>query len=76
MMSFVLGGYRFSFDWFFKSRTSLELAKRGDFLIKLIEKENEELEPPKGGKKRKAATSQDDEESETKPPPKKKGSYI
>ncbi|KDO23329.1 hypothetical protein SPRG_11643 [Saprolegnia parasitica CBS 223.65] len=35
--------WQFRFDWFFKSRTILELQKRGEFLTKLIEKENEEL---------------------------------
>jgi SWI/SNF-related matrix-associated actin-dependent regulator of chromatin subfamily A member 5 len=32
--------WEFRFDWFFKSRTSLELQKRCDTLIKLIEKEH------------------------------------
>ncbi len=35
--------WQFRFDWFFKSRTILELQKRGEFLTKLIEKENEEM---------------------------------
>ncbi|CAK4706152.1 hypothetical protein AeMF1_009629 [Aphanomyces euteiches] len=34
--------WQFRFDWFFKSRTVAELQKRGEFLTKLIEKENEE----------------------------------
>ncbi|RHY25867.1 hypothetical protein DYB32_008035 [Aphanomyces invadans] len=34
--------WQFRFDWFFKSRTIVELQKRGEFLTKLIEKENEE----------------------------------
>ncbi|GMH40196.1 hypothetical protein BSKO_08100 [Bryopsis sp. KO-2023] len=36
--------WRFRFDWFFKSRTPQELARRCDTLIRLIERENEELE--------------------------------
>ena len=32
--------WEFRFDWFFKSRTSLELQKRCDTLLKLIEKEH------------------------------------
>lgn len=36
--------WRFRFDWFFKSRTPQELGRRCDTLIRLIEKENEELE--------------------------------
>ncbi|KAL1197798.1 ISWI chromatin-remodeling complex ATPase CHR17 [Cardamine amara subsp. amara] len=34
----------FMFDWFVKSRTSQELARRCDTLIRLIEKENQEYE--------------------------------
>ena len=36
--------WMFRFDWFFKSRTPQELQRRCDTLIRLIEKENEELE--------------------------------
>lgn len=36
--------WRFRFDWFFKSRTPTELARRAETLIRLIEKENEDLE--------------------------------
>lgn len=38
----------FRFDWFIKSRTAVELQRRGDVLIRLIEKENEES----GGKRK------------------------
>ncbi|TVU17812.1 hypothetical protein EJB05_33869, partial [Eragrostis curvula] len=34
----------FRLDWFVRSRTALELSKRCDALIRLIEKENQELE--------------------------------
>eukprot|EP00878_Enallax_costatus_P003452 GHUV01003663.1.p1 GENE.GHUV01003663.1~~GHUV01003663.1.p1 ORF type:complete len:1042 (+),score=456.73 GHUV01003663.1:458-3583(+) len=34
--------WRFRFDWFFKSRTPQELARRAETLIRLIEKENED----------------------------------
>ncbi|KAL6767714.1 hypothetical protein ACKKBF_B36355 [Auxenochlorella protothecoides x Auxenochlorella symbiontica] len=40
----IRGNWRFRFDWFFKSRTPQELARRTDTLIRLIEKENEEDE--------------------------------
>jgi SWI/SNF-related matrix-associated actin-dependent regulator of chromatin subfamily A member 5 len=40
----------FRFDWFIKSRTPAELQRRCDTLVRLIEKENDELG---GGKKRK-----------------------
>ena len=35
---------RFAFDWWLKSRTSLELSKRGDVLVRLIEKELEAID--------------------------------
>jgi len=51
----------FRFDWFIKTRTTAELQRRVDVLIRLIEKENAELEeqeshaikkrPPKSGSK-------------------------
>ncbi|EFJ50690.1 hypothetical protein VOLCADRAFT_80059 [Volvox carteri f. nagariensis] len=35
--------WRFRFDWFFKSRTPQELGRRCETLIRLIEKENEDM---------------------------------
>ena len=35
---------QFRFDWFIKSRTALELQRRCNTLITLIEKENQEVE--------------------------------
>ncbi|EWM27880.1 atpase-like protein [Nannochloropsis gaditana] len=46
---------KFCFDWFFKSRSPQELNKRGDTLIKLIEREYGEAE---GGSGRKSYSSQ------------------
>ena len=34
----------FRFDWFVKSRTTQELARRCDTLIRLVEKENQECD--------------------------------
>lgn len=34
----------FRFDWFVKSRTTQELARRCDTLIRLVEKENQEYD--------------------------------
>ena len=34
--------WQFKLDWFFKARNAAELQRRCDFLIKQIEKENEE----------------------------------
>lgn len=46
--------HRFAFDWFFKSRTSLQLERRGNTLIKVIERENEEMSGSSGTKKARA----------------------
>ncbi|KAF5841595.1 P-loop containing nucleoside triphosphate hydrolase protein [Dunaliella salina] len=46
----VRKSWRFRFDWFFKSRTPQELARRCETLIRLIEKENEDA--GEGGVKR------------------------
>lgn len=51
--------WQFRFDWFMRTRTSAELQRRCDTLIRLIEKENEEMERRKrhgkGGADRKRA---------------------
>lgn len=47
----IRNSWRFRFDWFIKSRTPQELARRCDTLIRLIEKENEEDEKPAGKKR-------------------------
>ena len=44
---------QFRFDWFIKSRTALELQRRCNTLITLIEKENQELEEEEERKQRK-----------------------
>lgn len=56
----IRNSWRFRFDWFFKSRTPQELARRCETLIRLIEKENEEDEerstgPKKRGGRRKTS---------------------
>lgn len=45
--------WQFRFDWFFKSRNSLELQRRADTLVRFIERENDDLDKKKA--KRKAA---------------------
>lgn len=63
MKAEIRKSWRFRFDWFFKSRTPQELQRRCDTLIRLVEKENEEVDAKKGGgrkgdgggRKRKAA---------------------
>uniref|UniRef100_A0A061QM65 SWI/SNF-related matrix-associated actin-dependent regulator of chromatin subfamily A member 5 n=1 Tax=Tetraselmis sp. GSL018 TaxID=582737 RepID=A0A061QM65_9CHLO len=49
--------WRFRFDWFFKSRTPQELARRCDTLIRLVEKENEEMEAKEEEQQRKSGKS-------------------
>ncbi|CAM9097974.1 unnamed protein product [Scytosiphon promiscuus] len=62
--------WQFRFDWFFKSRNAAELQRRGDTLIRLVEKENEELETTgNGGKKRKSFSSSDQTASSKKKKP-------
>ena len=39
----VRRSWMFRFDWFLKSRTAAELQKRADYLIKCVEKENEDM---------------------------------
>lgn len=52
----VRKAWQFRFNWWIKSRTPIELKRRIDSLIKLIEKENTELaEAEKAEKRRKAA---------------------
>lgn len=61
--------WRFRFDWFFKSRTPQELSRRCDTLIRLIEKENEDLEMDERSKrsgKRSAPTKSSDSTGQTK----------
>lgn len=51
--------WQFRFDWYLKSRTPQELNRRVDILMRIIQKENEELRSKKGGSgsKRKATQS-------------------
>jgi len=46
--------WQFRFDWFLKSRTPQELNRRVDVLIRLVEKENEEMEEKQGKKRKKS----------------------
>ena len=39
----VRKSFLFRFDWFIKSRTPQELGRRCDTLIRIVERENEEL---------------------------------
>lgn len=48
---------QFRFDWFLKSRTALELQRRCNTLITLIERENQEIEEKEKADKKKTKTS-------------------
>lgn len=48
---------QFRFDWFIKSRTAMELQRRCNTLITLIERENQELEERERAEKRKGRGS-------------------
>jgi len=66
----------FRFDYFIKSRTPQELCRRFEILVRLIEKENEELdvkekETTGTGRGRKAAVKKEKEPAPTAPPPAK-----
>ncbi|CAG9090664.1 hypothetical protein JYU34_009443 [Plutella xylostella] len=49
----VHGAPQFRFDWFLKSRTAVELQRRCNTLITLIERENQELEEKERAEKKK-----------------------
>jgi len=44
--------WQFRFDWFLKSRTAIELNRRCDTLIRMIEKENQEIDAKRASAKR------------------------
>ena len=48
---------QFRFDWFLKSRTSMELQRRLNTLITFVERENQELEERERAEKKKNRTS-------------------
>jgi len=61
--------WRFRFDWFIKSRTPQELSRRCDTLIRLIEKENEDLESDEQSKKGSKRISASGKGSDASGPP-------
>merc|ERR1711983_645417 len=58
---------QFRFDWFIKSRTAMELQRRCNTLITLIERENNEIEEKEKAEKKnkKGAKSENKKESAT-----------
>lgn len=55
--------WQFRFDWYFKSRSAQEIQKRCDLLVKVIERENEEVQKKEEEEKQKMAAQR----SETAP---------
>ncbi|RZF47647.1 hypothetical protein LSTR_LSTR009531 [Laodelphax striatellus] len=47
---------QFRFDWFIKSKTAVELQSRCEFLITLIERENQDLEEKERAEKNKRSS--------------------
>lgn len=54
-LHFIRCAPQFRFDWFIKSRTAMELQRRCNTLITLIERENQELEEKERAEKKKRA---------------------
>ncbi|CAG0884442.1 unnamed protein product [Darwinula stevensoni] len=54
----IRGAPQFRFDWFIKSRTALELQRRCNTLITLIERENQELEERERAEKKRKSGKQ------------------
>merc|ERR1712141_822008 len=73
---------QFRFDWFIKSRTAMELQRRCNTLITLIERENHEIEEKEkaekkskkggGGGSSKSDNAKSDDKSGSSTPSKKK----
>eukprot|EP00899_Mesostigma_viride_P006788 jgi/Mesvir1/1610/Mv14573-RA.1 len=73
----VRKSWMFRFDWFIKSRTAQELARRTDTLIRLIEKENAEIdEKEKAARREQAAASKQQKKSSGSTPQKKSGGKL
>jgi hypothetical protein len=58
IMNEIKISYQYRFDWFFKSRSYTEIQRRCEYLIRLVEKENEEIEKLEMKKNTKASKVQ------------------
>lgn len=54
---------QFRFDWFIKSRTAMELQRRCNTLITLIERENHEIEEKEKAEKKKKGSNKTEKSS-------------
>ena len=64
---------QFRFDWFIKSRTAMELQRRCNTLITLIERENNEIEEKEKAEKKKKGGKSSDNKGGDKGTPSKGG---
>merc|ERR1719429_280164 len=64
---------QFRFDWFIKSRTAMELQRRCNTLITLIERENHEIEEKEKAEKKKKGGKSSDSKGGNKDTPSKGG---
>merc|ERR1719510_1153636 len=65
---------QFRFDWFIKSRTAMELQRRCNTLITLIERENHEIEEKEKAERKKKGGKSSDSKSENSKSDDKSGS--
>merc|ERR1712029_785930 len=70
LRSTVRNAPQFRFDWFIKSRTAMELQRRCNTLITLIERENHEIEEKERAEKKKKPNKSSSNESKNSTPSK------
>lgn len=69
----VRKAWQFRFDWFIKSRTTIELSKRCDVLMRMIEKENQDIEEKERERERQREAEKRKKDEKKKSTPTKKG---
>lgn len=70
LRSTVRNAPQFRFDWFIKSRTAMELQRRCNTLITLIERENHEIEEKEKAEKKKKGNKSSSTENKNSTPSK------
>jgi hypothetical protein len=70
LRSTVRNAPQFRFDWFIKSRTAMELQRRCNTLITLIERENHEIEEKERAEKKKKGNKSSSNEKQNSTPSK------
>eukprot|EP00026_Physarum_polycephalum_P000788 Phypoly_transcript_00789.p1 GENE.Phypoly_transcript_00789~~Phypoly_transcript_00789.p1 ORF type:complete len:1293 (+),score=424.61 Phypoly_transcript_00789:569-3880(+) len=67
----VRKAWQFRFDWFIKSRTTIELSKRCELLMRMIEKENQDIEEKERERERQREADKRKKDDKKKTTPKK-----